>query len=56
MVVVLNAQDHLGELRHAVHEARKGTGLGGEEMLEDGFASVVRHDLISELVVDPLEA
>ncbi|HTW11089.1 MAG TPA: class I SAM-dependent methyltransferase [Acidimicrobiales bacterium] len=71
LVVVLNAQDHLGELRHAVQQARDDNGLGGSPfgerlrlaeghaMLGAAFTSVVRHDFVSELVLSrpgPLEA
>jgi ubiquinone/menaquinone biosynthesis C-methylase UbiE len=71
LYVVLNAQDHLGELRNAVQQARYEAGLGaspfgerlrlaeGHEMLEAAFTSVVRHDFVSELVLsrpEPLEA
>lgn len=71
MVVVLNDQDHLQELRQAVQQARHQVGLGaepfgerlwlseGEAILKAAFSSVVRHDFVSELVVtqpEPLEA
>jgi SAM-dependent methyltransferase len=71
LVVVLNADDHLGDLRQAVQQARYEVGLGaalfgerlrlaeGEAMLEAAFGSVVRQDFVSELVIsrpEPLEA
>jgi SAM-dependent methyltransferase len=71
VVVVLNAEDHLGELRQAVNEALQDFGLRpenfgdrvplayGEELLAREFGSVTRHDFESELVLAdlaPLEA
>jgi SAM-dependent methyltransferase len=71
LVVVLNADDHLGELRRALRQARDDVGVGteppserlqlgeGEALLSATFASVVRHDFVSELVISrpgPLEA
>jgi SAM-dependent methyltransferase len=71
VVVVLNAEDHLRELRQAVDEALQDFGLPaenfgdrvrlaqGEELLAREFGSVTRHDFESELVLTdlaPLEA
>jgi hypothetical protein len=67
LLVVLNADDHLYELRQAVHEARRACGvpeddLGepvrlaqGGEILAEEFASVVRHDFEAELVLSDLK-
>jgi SAM-dependent methyltransferase len=66
VVVVLNAEDHLGELRHAVDEALREVGLPaenfgervrlgqGEELLAREFGSVTRNDFESELVLSDL--
>ena len=71
LVVVLNADDHLGELRHALRQARDEVGIGteapserlrlgeGEALLRAAFRSVVRYDFVCELVIgrpEPLEA
>ena len=71
VVVALNAEDHLRELRQAVDEALQDVGLAaedfgerlrlgqGEELLAREFGSVTRHDFESELVLSnlaPLEA
>jgi SAM-dependent methyltransferase len=71
VVVVLNAEDHLRELRHAVDEALQELGLPadhfgervrldqGEELLAREFGSVTRNEFESELVLRdlaPLEA
>ena len=71
VVVVLNAEDHLRELRQAVDEALQDFGLRaenfgdrvrlaeGEELLAREFGSVTRHDFESELIMTdlaPLEA
>lgn len=75
LVVVLNAHDHLEGLRHAMQQARRQGGLAagpfaapfgerlqlddGEVLLKATFASVARHDFVSELVLsdpEPLES
>ena len=71
LAVVLNAQDHLQELRESLAKANEqlgipGPGFGerlslrhGEELLRTVFGAVARHDFVSQLVLtdlDPVEA